>query len=50
MVDEQTHPKQTVTSRHDNTRRGGMQCLRHILAGWPAGQDCPCVTKEGQRG
>lgn len=25
--------------------RGGTQCLRHVLAGWPGGRDCPCVAE-----
>ena len=29
--------------------RGGLQCLRHYLAGWPGGQDCPCVAGGGVR-
>ena len=28
--------------------RGGIQCLRHVLAGWPVGRDCPCVAEAVQ--
>lgn len=24
--------------------RGGLQCLRHALGGWPEGHDCPCAA------
>lgn len=28
--------------RHD--RRGGTQCVHHVMQSWPAGRDCPCMA------
>lgn len=33
-------------TRHLPDERGGMQCLQHVLAGWPMGEDCPCAAAE----
>ena len=38
-------PWLSAQAQHLPDERGGMQCLAHVLSGWPTGEDCPCVKE-----